>query len=346
MFRSWKRLWVSCAAVALIATTFSGSAVWAAEASKTLRVAVAPVSFQFDAVSLAPSAGDEGFIVNGTTYVPLRFMSNAVEKSVRWDAATSTVFVSEPTRYELVSIRETNLNRVVRGGAAISNKAVAMQTITVFERSVTYIFDGETKQPPTDQPGFIYKDKLYVPLRFFGQSVGRTIDWNPASYSIAVRKPPASQPPGSGGTGAASTGTSPAGSAGQSSEQAQSGGSGITLPGIGGGIPAAPKPSYESLIASAEQQIAALRDSCQADMSALADEFFEADGWNKQAALIDEGFAKLAACDASFDGIMNSLSSQLGSNGYPTSVIAQYRSQYEQLKQQEYDKMLNRLLNE
>lgn len=342
MLRSWKRVWAACAAIAMIAATFPGSTVLAAETAKRLQVAVAPISFQFDAVPLAPPTGDEGFIVNGTTYVPLRFMSYAVEKSVRWDSATSTVFVSEPSRFELVTIRENNLNRVVRGGEETLNKTAVMKTITVYERAVTYIFDGKAKLPSADKPGLIYNNKLYVPLRFFGESVGRTIDWNAASYSIAVRTPSSQQSAaGAGGTSPSKPGAS-SGSGQSSSGGTQNNGGnagGVFVP-TGGG---APKPSYESLIAAAEQEITALRNNCQTRLSALADLFFETEGWNAQKEVLAQGEAELAACDASFDGIMNSLASKLSSNGYLTSVIEQYRSQYEQLKQAEINRLLGQL---
>src|SRR5690606_28843675 len=49
---------------------------------------------------------------------------------------------------------------------------------------VTYIFDGENKAPLEGYPGIFYKQRLYVPLRFVSEAIGKTIDWDPETYTV------------------------------------------------------------------------------------------------------------------------------------------------------------------
>ncbi|CAG7611184.1 Foldase protein PrsA [Paenibacillus solanacearum] len=52
------------------------------------------LKYMFDGVEKKPTEGQgAGFIYNGTTYVPLRFVSEALGKEVGWDAETETIWV-------------------------------------------------------------------------------------------------------------------------------------------------------------------------------------------------------------------------------------------------------------
>lgn len=70
--------------------------------------------------------------------------------------------------------------------------------IDVYFRKLQYYFDGESKQPPKDLQGFIYKDTTYVPLRFLSESLGKPVSWDDATSSIYVGDKPVQHPaPGS-----------------------------------------------------------------------------------------------------------------------------------------------------
>jgi foldase protein PrsA len=54
------------------------------------------IKYMFDGQEKNPTAEQgEGFIYNGTTYVPLRFVSEALGKDVAWDGDTDTVWVGK-----------------------------------------------------------------------------------------------------------------------------------------------------------------------------------------------------------------------------------------------------------
>lgn len=76
-----------------IGMAVSGSAVYAASGTQ-IEVYFRSLKYMFDGVQKAPSANQgQGFIYNGTTYVPLRFVSEALGKEVSWDKQTSTIWV-------------------------------------------------------------------------------------------------------------------------------------------------------------------------------------------------------------------------------------------------------------
>ena len=59
------------------------------------------VNIYIDDVKLNPKDGNgnpvEAFIYNGTTYLPVRAVSEAVGKTVQWDGATGTVYLGKHT---------------------------------------------------------------------------------------------------------------------------------------------------------------------------------------------------------------------------------------------------------
>lgn len=67
------------------------------------------VTMNGEQIALVDSAGNsvEPFIINGTTYLPLRVVSNALGLTVGWDDATSTVSLAEEEPENLVYITRT-----------------------------------------------------------------------------------------------------------------------------------------------------------------------------------------------------------------------------------------------
>jgi foldase protein PrsA len=73
-----------------IGSVLSGTVAFAA--GTQIEVAFRNLTYMFDGVEKTPTAG-KGFIYEGDTYVPLRFMSDSLGKKVTWDDATSTIWV-------------------------------------------------------------------------------------------------------------------------------------------------------------------------------------------------------------------------------------------------------------
>lgn len=61
-----------------------------------------PIKYYFDGVEKTPPDSQKGFIYNGTTYVPLRFMAQSLGKEVGWDGSTYSVFVGKQPNISLM----------------------------------------------------------------------------------------------------------------------------------------------------------------------------------------------------------------------------------------------------
>lgn len=75
-----------------IGTMLSGTVAYAG--GTQIDVAFRQLKYMFDGVEKKPTEGS-GFIYEGVTYVPLRFVSEALGKKVEWDDAASTIWVGD-----------------------------------------------------------------------------------------------------------------------------------------------------------------------------------------------------------------------------------------------------------
>ncbi|OAS13279.1 NPCBM/NEW2 domain-containing protein [Paenibacillus oryzisoli] len=79
----------------LICLVLSGTAVYAASGSTMIDVYFKNLTYLFDGVKKAPPQDAKGFIYNGNTYVPLRFLTEALGKEVKWDGSTDTISIGQ-----------------------------------------------------------------------------------------------------------------------------------------------------------------------------------------------------------------------------------------------------------
>lgn len=71
------------------------SAVAYAAAGTSIDVYFKSLKYYFDGEEKIPAANAKGFIYQGTTYVPLRFISEALGKPAKYDGASNTIRVGE-----------------------------------------------------------------------------------------------------------------------------------------------------------------------------------------------------------------------------------------------------------
>src|SRR5579875_2055360 len=89
--------WMALALAAAVA--WSAPVAVAAGYDVGANCTVAPLRFVFDGRPVAPRVANgnpAGFICAGTSYVPLRFVADALGKQVAWDGATYTVTLTTP----------------------------------------------------------------------------------------------------------------------------------------------------------------------------------------------------------------------------------------------------------
>ncbi|MFK7696938.1 stalk domain-containing protein [Paenibacillus sp. HJGM_3] len=299
----------------------SGIHVTATQQSVAISVYYPSMHFVFDSQELTPPEDQRGFIYEGSTYVPLRFISYALNKGVEWDQETYTVSVGAPTKQQQVEIQDYRLNREVRESINNSKADIVQDPnqIEAYFKTINYVFDNQLKQPAKDLPGLIYENTLYVPMRFFSESIGKKIDWDPVTYTVSattqevVSKPEPKPNP-------------------QPIAKPTSTPTPVIVPGGGGvGGVVVSKPSYDSLKASADAKIAALKTEAESYFLNLLLSSLSATPEQKLA-LKAQGSAKLEEFNSRFNNIMNDFESVLRNNEYSISIISEYKQEYEAQK--------------
>ena len=85
--------------LALCALMLTGTVFAASTIYKTITVTYSGVSLVVDGVPVVPKTANgsvvEPFIYNGTTYLPVRAVGEALGKQVTWDGTTQTVYIGE-----------------------------------------------------------------------------------------------------------------------------------------------------------------------------------------------------------------------------------------------------------
>lgn len=288
----------------------------------TIKVKSVNVKLTFDGVVMQPPQGQFVFIYNNSTYVPLRFVSYALQKSVTWDAKNTKVAINEPSSTDLVVIKEYLMNAT--NGKSASN---VTKDITLNSIKASYGFNGSAKSVPTGQSSYMLNGSLYVPLRFLSESVGNEMIWDQKSMTItssstAYRE----QNTGNNGNNTSSNNVSkdpskptisptPAPSGG-----AASGGSGGTGTG---------KVSYETITSETEASLSALQSQSQSTLMSIALEYLAAKDAASKANIKANGMQQLASFTSSFNSILADAQSKLQAGGYDTKIIEQYRSAFE-----------------
>lgn len=110
-------------ALLLLAALLAGTAA-ATTGTITKELAYRDIKIRLNGETLTPRDGDgaaaEPFIIDGTTYLPLRAVASALGLDVDWDGATSTVILESPDAEKDVYITRTgskyHYNSTCNGG--------------------------------------------------------------------------------------------------------------------------------------------------------------------------------------------------------------------------------------
>lgn len=127
------------------------------------------------------SFGDiKPFIVNGTTYVPLRGVLDSMNINVYWDDVTSA---DAHTQY-ITTTRNTKILQFMRTD---SGRGFGPWTLTSWDdtRADTYDSASGAADISEHQP-IIMNDRSYVPLRVLSECYGAVIDWDNANKTVLL----------------------------------------------------------------------------------------------------------------------------------------------------------------
>ncbi|MFC5446769.1 copper amine oxidase N-terminal domain-containing protein [Paenibacillus aestuarii] len=321
------------AAVGLTAALVMGISTQAFAAQDAVEVSVyqVPMHFVFDGKEYAPPEGQQGFIYEGSTYVPLRFISYSLGKAVKWDGDSYTVSVSEPKDADKVTIDEYKMNSRVENSniAKIDKSSLVPSTLQAYKENVSFIFDGAEKKIGGDLPSYIIDGSLYVPMRFFSESVGKTINWDPDTYSVSANTA-ASTDPKQPEVKPVTPPATPAAPAAPAAPTTPAVGGGSAGGGGGAGAPSTSNPSYDSITSAAEAKLQQLKEEDRVAFTALYQDYLDhANDPAAKAAIKQQVISKLAESDSKFAQIISDTQSKLESNQYDTSVIDSYKQAYQ-----------------
>lgn len=92
--------------ILIVLVIFFSGVIYASNFNKTIEVAYLPLKYYFDGIQKEPPEGQSGFIYNGTTYVPLRFVSETLGKDVGWDGKNYSIYIGEQPRGEVTYLSD------------------------------------------------------------------------------------------------------------------------------------------------------------------------------------------------------------------------------------------------
>lgn len=312
------------AALLWLSLLISITPVMAAAGPAPIKVTSVNAKIVFDGQTIQPPAGQHVFIVKNTTYVPLRFIAYALNKSVAWDNKDKKVAISDPGSVEKVTIKDYLANAANRVNSGKADEVITYLT----ESKVTYTFDGSAKSVPSGLSSYMLDGTLYVPLRFLSESVGTEIGWNQKTKTITgtsgnvnpVASPTATPVP---------TSTAPVSSPSASPTATVAPSASPAAGGSGGTGAQSGKVSYEQITGEAESKLNALKGEAFSTFFGLYSEYSSATDAAAKEKLKAQGKAKLGQFTSSFESIVADAEAKLKANGYSTSIISQYRSEFQ-----------------
>ncbi|ANY66110.1 hypothetical protein BBD42_06300 [Paenibacillus sp. BIHB 4019] len=293
-----------------------------------------PVSLAFDGQKLELPNGQYVFEYQSRTYVPVRFVSYALQKTVKWNSETATVTVAEPTAEEAAALKKQLAGAIADDAAAAAAAAAATASpvsIRLTEVQASFVFEGKEQALPANQSAFYSKGSIYVPIRFMAEASGAAIKWDSKTGAVTGETAAYQQEQaeaggsGSGGGSAGSGGTQPG-----TGEGSQPGTGGSSQPGTGGGaVDNTPKVAYEVITSEAEGKLDTLKTEATSTLTNLYMSFVAARDEATKEQLKLQAQTEVARIKSDFEAILADTAAKLTANGHSTAVIAEYRTAFE-----------------
>lgn len=123
----------------------------------------------------------EVFTYNGTTYLPVRAVGEALGLTVAWDGAAQSVYMTRGA--ESPCIGDDSFRAVITD----STKNIFIQP------GIRVYLDGQLLEPkdangkPVDV--FLYNGTTYLPVRAISEALGLTVTWDAPSKSVLINQP-------------------------------------------------------------------------------------------------------------------------------------------------------------
>ena len=208
---------ISCILALCLALVLAVPAA-ASQGTKTVSITYRGISLTLDGQPIVPVDADgrsvEPFLLDGTTYLPVRGVANALNLDVAWDGTTNTVTLTS-------------------GGSSVAPVEDAKAThttvsVAIAYRDITIVLDGAALSP-ADAAGnpvepFLLDGTTYLPVRAISEALDLTVTWDGTTNTVILTSegytpvtPPAADNAGgsTAQTPGDNAGTSSGGSSGQ-----------------------------------------------------------------------------------------------------------------------------------
>ena len=186
-----RRIAVLLAAVLLLAAAVPALAY----ETKTATLHYSGITIKLDGVYLTPrdvtGAAVDPFIIDGTTYLPIRAVASALGLDVGWEQETQTI--------RLTSGGEATLGEPGSSVPVVPEGAVLYSAEAVLKYpGITIPLDGETLVPK-DVTGkvvdpFVIDGTTYLPIRAVASALGLGVDWDGATRTVLLYTDPQQGP--------------------------------------------------------------------------------------------------------------------------------------------------------
>jgi len=261
----------------------------------------------------------QGFLYNNRVYVPIRFASYLLEKWVDWNNSTATVSIKMPSATQLKQLQGYKA-QYLKSNADTSKAASAWKKETIYASVdvASYNFFGKKLAIPNDVTTFIHKGTLYVPLRYFAESIQHEITYNSATKSVIMNARSNNEQ------------TSPDGSTGNDGHSG-SGSNGEVTP-----------PTRAEIVAATETELKQLETRLSTKAFALATKIANASSSDERAQYIAQGWQAVADADVEVAAIIEKMNAELTKYDYEIGEDGQkFLELYEAKKDAMYQKFLN-----
>ena len=190
----------------LIGAMLTNGVVFAKQISKTAELFYNNIKIYIDGGEIVPKDANgnvvEPFTMNGTTYLPVRAISNAFGKEVEWDGATQSVYIgkkdqTKPDNYldriqynDLKKAADTFDFSIINGNITDYNNNMYKNGIIFYRERGNYIIEDDIDEPhfvisyPLNSQYKSLKGKLILPKAYNISSWGEKTDCGTSSTDV------------------------------------------------------------------------------------------------------------------------------------------------------------------
>ncbi|HHW38485.1 MAG TPA: copper amine oxidase N-terminal domain-containing protein [Bacillales bacterium] len=189
--KKWNKTISTLSAGVLLTGVLFTTSVDASEAKKKIEAQYQNIKIVNNGLSVTADPATEPFIVNGTTYIPLRMMGELYDKKVTWDGATHTISVTDNAPQINQSVVTSLTAQLAEKNAKIAQLQAELDKVKAEQSKKTYTDNlGDLEDKLNDDYYKYFKDLRDVDITLSGDKRKVSVridvnskDWNNLSSS-------------------------------------------------------------------------------------------------------------------------------------------------------------------